>query len=152
MKRFRFRLQSVLDYREYLEHLARQEAARAYQDVLQAEEEIAALKTQYRAADEALDKASAKGMSALQFKAYQDFLNAVEREISAQTSHRETLKKQLLKKQKDLTRRSIARKVMEKLKEKKKRRYLEDSLKLDQSIIDEIVSVKKAREINDGAS
>jgi len=152
VKRFTFRLQSILNYRQYLERLAQQETAKAYQNVVQAEQHIAALKNDLHNTGRELDRVSSEGMSAVQFKAYQDYLDAVDAEIALQTARREDLKKQLVKKQKDLTKRSIARKVMERLKEKKQRRYLDDMLKWEQSILDETVSVKKAREVNNGTT
>lgn len=47
MKRFNFRLTSLLDFRKYLERLARKETAMAYKDVKDSQKAIEELKRRF---------------------------------------------------------------------------------------------------------
>ncbi|MEA2060960.1 MAG: flagellar export protein FliJ [Thermodesulfobacteriota bacterium] len=148
MKKFIFRLESLLIYRNHLEYIARQEMAEAYRQVKALEESIFRLKEEFSAAAQQLDTASARGITARMFKEYTDYLNAVERDIAAETDRKKTLEKALWKSQDRLREKSVDRKAIERLKEKQKKQYVDEFLKVEQKSLDEVMALKKAREIN----
>ncbi|MFO7748846.1 MAG: flagellar export protein FliJ [Desulfobacteraceae bacterium] len=149
MKRFRFRLEALLKYRHHLEYLAQQETAEAYRDVRQAENEIARLNETFSRTAREIDRAAAKGISAWDFKQFNDYLDGVASDIEEVEKRKRQLAAVLAGKQKLLRERSVARKAIDRLKEKQKQQYMEEFLKEEQKMIDEISSLKKAREVID---
>ncbi len=149
MKRFIFRLEALLKYRQYLELLAQQEMAKAYKDVQESEMRIRDLKAVLAQGSEVLDLAAAEGISAVEFKSHADYLDSVDddrvREIARKTGF-ETV---LGEKQAALTQKSVDKKVLERLKARKKSEYIGEFLRGEQNASDEISSLKKAREITD---
>ncbi len=148
MKKFIFRLESILVYRNHLEFLARQEMAEAYRQVKASEDSISRLKKEFSAAAQHLDRTSTKGITARRFKEYTDYMDAVESDITAETKRKKTLEKALWKSQDRLREKSVDRKAIERLKEKQKKQYFDEFLKEEQKNLDEVMSLKKAREIN----
>ncbi|HKK90849.1 MAG TPA: flagellar export protein FliJ [Desulfobacteraceae bacterium] len=149
MKRFRFRLEALLKYRHHLEYLAQQETAEAYRDVREAENEIVRLNEAFSRTAGEIDRAAAKGISARAFKQFNDYLDGVADDIQEAAERKQQLAAVLADKQKYLRERSVARKAIERLKEKQKQEYMDEFLKEEQKMLDEISSLKKAREVID---
>ncbi len=151
MKRFSFKLQPVLKYRQYLEHLAQLEVAESAMELKRSQDKIEDLRRFYTQTMNTLDAEASKGISASEFKSYKDYLDSVENAIELETLESQKLKKLLVEKQKKLTQKSIQRKVIERLKEKRKNEYMADFRKDEQTSMDEMASLKKAREINNAS-
>ena len=147
MKKFSFRLQSLLKYRQYLELVAKQEMARAQKDVKESELRILDLKEEGLRVSKALDRAATGGIRAIEFKSYMDYMDGVDDDVNREVKRKTTLENVLGKKQQALTNKSVDKKVLERLKKKKNREYIEEFLKGEQKASDEISSLKKAREI-----
>ncbi len=148
MKRFSFRLSSLLDFREYLERLARKETADAYKNVKKSQRVIDQLKEKYIKTAVMLDKIVLKGIKAEELQLYNQYLDMMDNSIVEEKQRKIELKKELEKKIAELTKKSVDKKVIERLKEKKETEYMEEFRKFDQETIDEVVSIKKARELN----
>jgi flagellar FliJ protein len=148
MKRFNFRLSSLLDFREYLERLARKETAMAYKDVKKSQKAIEELKERYIRTAEELDNKVFKGIKADQLQLYNKYLDMVDYSIVEEKQRRKEFKRKLDEKIAELTKKSVDKKVIERLKEKKEIEYMEEFRKFEQETIDEVVSIKKARELN----
>ncbi len=149
MKRFSFRLQSVLRYRQYLERLAQQETAKANMDVQESQNRIEALKKRHIEVSEALESVALKGVTALALKRYHDYLDSLHDGIKLERNNRQRLQAILIEKQSALANKRVDREVVERLREKKESLYMDGLLKEEQKIIDEISSLKKAREVQD---
>ena len=78
MKRFEFKLQPLLSYRQYLERLAQQNTARAHMDVKHCEEQINQLKQTYDQNADEIETSVTKGVSASEFRRYHQYLDSVE--------------------------------------------------------------------------
>jgi ABC-type branched-subunit amino acid transport system ATPase component len=78
MKKFEFRLEPVLKYRRYLERLAQQETARAHMNLKNCENKIMGLKAEYEAQGNKMENAVLDGVSASEFRAFCQYLWAVE--------------------------------------------------------------------------
>jgi len=152
MKKFSFRLQSLLKYRQYLELVAKQEMARAQKDLKESELRILDLEEEGLRVSKALDRAAAGGISAIEFKSYMDYMDGVGDDMNREVKQKTTLENILGKKQEALTKKSVEKKVLERLKKKKNMEYIEEFLKGEQNASDEISSLKKAREIIDAIS
>jgi flagellar FliJ protein len=149
MKRFTFRLEALLKYRQYLELLAQQETAKAYKNVKASEMRIQDLKVELLQGSEVLDRAVAKGISAVEFKSHADFLDGVADDRAREIIRKARLETVLGEKQAALTQKSVDKKVLERLKSRKKSEYMGEFLRSEQNASDEISSLKKAREITD---
>ncbi len=151
MKKFLFKLQPVLKYRQYLEHLAKQETAKAYQDVKESEKAIENFKRLYlRKADE-LDNEASRGIRAEYFRQCIDYLDSVENDIKAEELKLVRFRHVLAEKQKKLTKASVDKKVIERLRHKQENDYMDEFRKEEQKEADEIASLKKARQIKEAA-
>ncbi len=152
MKRFSFRLSSLLDFREHLERLARKETAMAYKDVKESQDAIEELRGEYIKTAEELDSKVSKRIKAEQLQLYTQYLELVDYSIFEEKQREKVFQQKLEKKIAELTKKSVDKKVIEQLKEKKELEYMEEFRKFEQETIDEVVSLKKARELNYEAS
>lgn len=149
MKKFNFRLESVLKYRTYQEQLAQQEMLKAFIKVAESEKRVEALKNILLNLSERLDKETGQGISAASFKQFSDYLDSLEDDIQSEIKNLNNLKKTADEKQKILTEKSIERKIIERLKNRKKDDYREEMLVEEQNTADEVSSLKTARGQNE---
>ena len=147
MKRFDFKLEPLLNFRKYLELLSQQMTAKAHLDLNNCENQIALLKEKYLSASDDLEKHMVKGINAKDFKQHHHFLGNIENDIENQLRSKIELKKVLEKKIAELKKRSVDKKVIEVLKDKRQKEYNDEIIKQDQKILDEISSQKKSRDI-----
>ncbi len=146
MKKFIFKLRSVLKYRKHLENLAQQEATQALMDVSECKEKIKIIIQSQQVLGDRIEEETFKGISAILFRQYNDYMESLENDITLKEQELLTLEKLLAVKQQALTKKSVERKVIERLREKKRAEYIEDMLAEEQKISDDISSLKKARE------
>ncbi len=151
MKKFVFRLQPLLKYRQYLEHIAKQELAKAYQNVRDVEILINSLEELYSRKAAELDNEAVNGIRAQYFKQCIDYLGSLENEIKSEKIKLANLRKVLAEKQAKLTRKSVEKKVIERLRQKKENDYMNEFRKEEQKESDEMASLKKARQIKEAA-
>ena len=123
MKRFSFKLQSLLNYKGYLERLARQETAKARMDIVDCDKQIARLKQQLAASGKQMDNKMRKGICAGEFKQHQDFLSATQTGMEEEKNRKHHLEKIWEEKQILLKKRSVEKKSMDHLREKQAREY-----------------------------
>ena len=152
MKRFNFKLEPLLGYRGYLEKRARQKTAEALRNVKASEEMIEQLKKKYSECREDLEDITSEGISAGRFRHYQNYLDSVESGIEEESGRKKYLDKVLGEKIAELKSKRVDKKVIEQLKERRVNEYMEELRKFEQDTLDEVVSLRKAREINDDSS
>ncbi len=90
----------------------------------------------------------AKGVAAQEFKQHHVYIGAITQTISEEKKRKIQLEKILEKKRLALKKRSIDKKVIERLREKQAKEYNQELLVTEQKELDEISSLKKAREIS----
>ena len=149
MKRFDFRLQPLLNYRTYLEQIARQDTAKARMDVMGSQKRIDSLKGTLAASVGRMEEMVKKGVTALFFKQFTNYMEGIAFDMGNEIQKKASLEKVLEEKIEILKNKSKEKKSMELLREKKKQEYIQEMLKLEQKSLDEISSLKKAREISD---
>ena len=148
MKRFEFKLQSLLNYRKHLERVAQQDMAKTVMAVAACEKQIGSLQTTHGQSSHRLEQTVEKGVGAHEFRQHQDYLGEVVRMIAQEKQHKVQLGKVLEKKRLALKKRSIDKKAMERLRESRAKEYNQELLAAEQKELDEISSLKKAREIS----
>lgn len=148
MKKFQFRLQSLLKYKRHLEQVAKQEMAKAVADVLNCEQRITGLQKDRISAADQLESQVEKGMEAGQFNRYRQFITARDEMIILERNKKTELEKILGDKRDALKQRTIDKKSLERLREKQAREYTHEMIREEQKSLDEITSLKTAREVN----
>lgn len=148
MKKFKFRLQGLLKYKGHLEQIAKQDMAQAVADVLACEQRITRLQEEKISAADQLETLVEKGMAAGQFNRYRQFITSLDQMIMVERNRKIELEKILEAKRDILKQRTIEKKSLERLKEKQTREYTHEMLKEEQKELDEIASLKTAREVN----
>lgn len=152
MKKFNFKLQPVLKYREHLENIAKQEYVQSFMDVKAAQEQIKKMEESYQIMSDSIETAAQKGISAQLFRQYNDYLNSLENDIELKRKEHEQLQRVLAVKQQALTKKSVDKKVLERLREKKRDMYVEEFIAEDQKRADDMTSLKTAREASGNGS
>lgn len=79
MKRFEFKLQSLLSYKVYLEQIARQEIAGVIADINECGQRIHSFTENRETAVQRLDRLVGKGVGAREFNQHQGFIGAIDR-------------------------------------------------------------------------
>ncbi len=148
MKRFKFKLQALLNFRKHLERMAQQDMAKTVLALTACEKQIDSLQMTHGQSTERLEQIVEKGVGADQFNQHQAYLGEVVRMIAQEKQHRVQLGKVLEKKRLALKKRSIDKKAMERLRESRAKEYNQELLVAEQKELDEISSLKKAREIS----
>ncbi|MCD4722757.1 MAG: flagellar export protein FliJ [Desulfobacula sp.] len=148
MKRFEFKLQPLLSYRQYLERLAQQNTAKANMNVQNCEKQITYLKQTYDQNADTIENIVVKGVKASEFRRYHDYLDSVESRIEDEKLRKIDLKKVLKEKLLELKKKSVDKKAMEIYREKLKTEYTQEIIKIEQKELDEISSLKTARTLS----
>ncbi|HIJ55063.1 MAG TPA: flagellar export protein FliJ [Deltaproteobacteria bacterium] len=144
MRLFKFRLESLLRYREHLAEQTQLEVARIRSDILVCEDRIARLEMSYAHTAEELDQKMGSGIDVKQYKQFTHFLAGIESNIESENMQRRELLKRLEEKQKELKQRTTDKKTLENLKNQRREDYYQKMLKLDQKESDEMVILRQA--------
>lgn len=145
MKKFKFSLDTVLDYKQQIldslqgEHAVILAQVRAQEDVLDS------VWNEYREFNEEYRVRKAEGMNIMEANFYQNGLRAQEITIQKETAKLEKLKKQEEKKREEVVEAKKDTSSLEKLKEKKLDLYNKNVQKSEETLIDEFVSSARAR-------
>ena len=148
MKKFQFRLQPLLRYREYLERLAKIEVSNVLIDIAESEKRIDHAKDSRSVTATRLDEESSRGISSERFRLFTNYIEGIEAFLETENEHRRQLLELLVEKQKKLTQKSVEKKVLENLKKKRKEQYYGELRKSIQKEADDTIIVRKARDIN----
>ncbi|MGM0418259.1 MAG: flagellar export protein FliJ [Thermodesulfobacteriota bacterium] len=148
MKKFKFSLESVLKYKTFLEKEAKQALMSVNLDIKECEGNIEQIKFRRENIFKELEKASVKSITIENFQLYQNYIAGIEQRLEDEKKRLENLFREKDLKTKKLIKAKTEKEALEKLKSKKKEKYIEDMLYEEQKEIDEISSLKKAREIS----
>ncbi|MDY0131545.1 MAG: flagellar export protein FliJ [Desulforegulaceae bacterium] len=147
MKKFKFSLESVLRYRTFLEKEALQELMSINLDITECEANIESIKYQRMLIFQELEEETDKGITIEYFNMFQSYISSVEQRLESE-EHRllELFREKDLRTEKLIQARKN-KEALEKLKSRKKKQYIEKMIYEEQKELDEISSIRKAREI-----
>lgn len=148
MKRFQFRLEAFLRYREYQEQSAQMEVARARSDLMACEEKIARSREDCAKKMRELETRTSAGIESDRFLLFSEYLAGVESFLESEDGRRGELVKILEAKQKDLAEKSVKRKSLENLREQRKEEYYKEIANALGKETDDGVVLRKARDVN----
>ncbi len=149
MKRFDFRLRPLLNYRTYLEQIARQDSARAKLDLVRCEKEIRDLTTAHIRQSRQVTAFLEQGMDGAAFRQHQLYLDDLESSRERAQSDKVKLSGVLNEKLKALKQKTIDKKVMELYQDRLREEYLRRMTVAEQKSMDEISALRTVRKLTD---
>lgn len=146
MKRFVFRMESLLRYRSFQVQQALQ-ALMAVQKLLeQCQEDIRLLGQERQTALFLMEKETEEGISGERFRLHTDFIADLEIRLVKLEERKKRILYQLKEKQRLLDQARMAEKALENLKTRRKEEYLQEMNLQEQKETDDMVSIRKIRE------
>lgn len=146
---YAFKLQPVLDHRQFIEDNLKKELAEFKQQVLLTRQKLDSMKRKEMATLSALKQDQQKGISSDQVLAYHAYLKQLWEHIARQQAAVEEMEQQESEKQATLIAAMKRRQVLEKLKQQGLDRYNQAILKKETDFIDEIAVNQFVRETMD---
>jgi flagellar export protein FliJ len=143
MKKFQFSLKALLSYREHLEQIAQQELAKVQAEINAITALIEEFELSRDNTREELDARSEAGITALDMGRYMDYLAGLEQNLNEARAYRSQLLRLAEKKRGVLTVKSVERKIITNLKERRKADYVDEAGKAFQKQADEMVLVSR---------
>ncbi len=151
MKKFRFSLETVLDYKQQVLDALQKEHGVIMAQVKEQEEYLAGLEADYRDMDAEFCQRKLEGIAILDAMRYEQYLRAMERQIQQAVYRLEELRRQEEAKRLEVVAAKQDTSSIEKLKEKKLDSYNKAVQKSEEAMIDEFVSTTRAMAALQGA-
>ena len=151
MKKFRFSLETVLDYKQQVLDALQKEHGVIMAQVKEQEEYLAGLEADYRDMDAEFCQRKLEGITILDAMRYEQYLRAMERQIQQAVYRLEELRRQEEAKRLEVVAAKQDTSSIEKLKEKKLDSYNKAVQKSEEPMIDEFVSTTRAMAALQGA-
>ena len=146
MKKFRFSLETVLEYKQQVLDSLQAEHGAILAQVRQQEELIEELEAEYRHMSGEFNRRKLEGLSILDAIKYEQVLRAMEREIEEARERLRELQKQAEKKREQVVEAKKETSSIEKLREKKLENYNKTVQKGEEALIEEFVTTKRIME------
>ena len=146
MKKFRFSLETVLDYKQQILDSLQAEHGAILARVKRQEDLIEMLEADYRALAGEFNQRKMEGLSILDAMKYEQYLRSSERELEEAYAHLEELRKQEEAKRSEVVEAKKETSSIEKLREKKLDNYNKAVQKSEENLIDEFVTTKRIME------
>jgi len=145
MKRFRFRLQTLLDQRKAREEKLLWELSDLQREEMREIERLHALERILREACESIEEALCNGSWASELVRRDEFAKATRDDIRVQELTIEAVGRRVEAKRLEVVKAMQDRKVLEALKDKQEREYIVSMARQEQNQLDEMASVRYAR-------
>ena len=142
MKKFRFSLETVLDYKQQALDALQVEHGAILAQVKAQEAEIQEMEAAYRLNGE-FARRKLEGITIVDAMKYDQYLRAMERQLEEAYQHLELLKQQAEEKRQEVVEAKKETSSIEKLREKKLDGYNKALQKSEEAMIDELVSTKR---------
>lgn len=146
MKKFRFSLETVLDYKQQILDSLQNEHGAILAQVRRQEEHIAALEAEYRHLSQEFNRRKTEGIGILDALKYEQYLRAMERQIEEACQRLHELQRQEEAKRAEVVEAKKETSSIEKLKEKKLDAYNKAVQKSEEDLIDEFVTNQRIME------
>lgn len=145
MKQFKFRLEPLLRFREHLLEQAQQEVARIRSDLLACDARIAVWEKDYAATSRELDQEVSSGIDVKRYQHYTRYLEGIESNLEGENLRRKQLTRRLEEKQRHLHQRSVDKKVLENLKNRRREDFYRNLVQTLHKETDDTLMVRQAR-------
>jgi flagellar export protein FliJ len=145
MKKFRFRLQALLNYEDFRLQQAQSEVAAARRAVNTCENKIASMQSQLNHSHEAMSSEIRKGMDSNRFLNIKAFQTALAHQADTEENRRGQLEKDCRGKEKQLRRQSVKKKALENYKDRKQQDYHDKINRKIEKTNEEMVLLREVR-------
>lgn len=142
MKKFRFPLDMVLEYRRQVQDSLQVELGAATAEVRHQEEVLAAARRKYDALKAEYREKTELGLSIAEVRGYQTGLKVQQGVIAAELETLEKLRRKMEAKRRELVNAKLDVSSVEKLREKKLQAYQKDMEKSEEQFIDDLVGAR----------
>ena len=146
MKKFRFSLETVMEYKQQVLDSLQAEHGAILAKVRRQEELIEELEAAYRHMDQEFNRRKLEGISILDAMKYEQYLRSSERQLEEAYQHLAKLQKQEEAKRDEVVEAKKETSSIEKLREKKLEGYNKAVQKSEEAMIDEFVMTRRAME------
>ena len=146
MKKFRFSLETVMEYKQQVLDSLQAEHGAILAKVREQEEYIEVLEADYRSLSGEFNQRKLEGLSMLDAIKYEQYLRSSERQIEEAYAHLAKLRAQAEKKRTEVVEAKKETSSIEKLREKKLESYNKAVQKSEENLIDEFVTTKRIME------
>jgi flagellar FliJ protein len=143
MKRFKFRLDPVIRYREYRERIAQIALARETQALVESENRISEMEQVRRYTASELDSEQKQGIEVDRHRVFTAYLQGLCDEIKSESEHLVEIGKRMREKQEAVKVETIKKKTLEWIKQTKYSKYLEWINRAEQKAADDLIGLKK---------
>ena len=143
MKKFRFSLETVLDYKQQVLAALQTEHGAILAQVRDQEKLLEELEAGYRHMNNEFTRHKLSGISIVDAMKYEQYLRSMERQIQEETERLEELRAQEEAKREQVVEAKKETSAIEKLREKKLESYNKAMQKSEEAMIDELVSTKR---------
>lgn len=144
MKKFRFSLETVLDYKQQVLATLQTEHGAILAQIRAQEQHIEELEAAYRHLNHEFTRRKLAGIAILDAMKYEQYLRAMERQIQEAYEHLAELREQEEAKRNQVVEAKKETSSIEKLKEKKLDAYRKSVQKAEEATIDEFVMTQRA--------
>ena len=146
MKKFRFRLQKVMEFKEEVEKQRKQELGKARKRVLDEEKVLDGLQARdHDCRLQIADKCNAETIDPREIDNYYRYLKQLKVQMEMQGHRIDEAKKIMEDKRQDLLAATKERKILEKLKERKYNDFMIDLARREQFVLDDLAGTAFAR-------
>ena len=146
MKKFRFSLETVMEYKQQVLDSLQAEHGAILAKVRRQEELIEELEAAYRHLAQEFNRRKLEGISILDAMKYEQYLRSSERQLEEAYQHLAELRKQEEAKRDEVVEAKKETSSIEKLREKKLEGYNKAVQKSEEAMIDEFVMTRRAME------
>lgn len=143
MKKFRFSLETVMEYKQQILNSLQTEHGAILAKVRRQEALIEELEAAYRHLAQEFNRRKLEGISILDAMKYEQYLRSSERQLEEAYQHLAELQKQEEAKRDEVVEAKKETSSIEKLREKKLESYNKALQKSEEAMIDELVSTKR---------
>ena len=143
MKRFRFRLDTLLDYRNYLERRAQIGLAQAVRELDRRKEDVKRIDIQRREMARECDDASVRGVHVPLYLMYRSYLKSLDEHLEKAHLRMKEGEERLFERRTHLERETIKKKSLVSLKERQLEDHLVCSRREEQKTMDELVLLRR---------
>ncbi len=144
MKRFRFALDGVLDYRQQVLEGRQNEYAKALRQVREQQERVDEAKQRYSQTNCLFRERAAEGIAIADALGFENSLRALEQEIAREVKILQERESQAEKHRALVLQAHMDASILERLKEKQQTAYQKEVQKQDERFIDELISAERA--------
>ena len=146
MKRFKYRLDPLVRYREYRERIAQIDLAREIQALIETKNRISGIEEIRRRAASDLYGEQKEGIEADRYRVFMAYLQGLRDEIDSESVRLIEIGKRLREKQRVVKAETIKKKTLERIKQNEYAKYLERMNRIEQKAADDLTGLRKKSE------